>query len=559
MKNRIIREYLESLKEDKELDYIFPILLDAMGFRIVSTPKNSKGQPQHGKDVVAIGCDMDNKIYRWYFELKGNASKDITTTNFNAQDGVRDSLLEAKDVAYESQSIPRFNELPVKIVFVHNGVLQANAEPAFNGFIKREFKPGEFERWDIEQLTHLFAEHLFEECLFVDDECYSLFKKTLVMLDAPGWNTNDISTIVEIFLRRCPYDAKPNKRKVQKSFAGLNLILAIIYKYCMDSGNLLPAKWSSDIIVLKIWTWILKNKKENCSLYIEKFHNIYNLHISIYESYINKLLPLARSYKGLYHPAGTQSEIICYPLRCYDFLNDLLYYLISTYEIEDENLSSKESTIDILNQLIKSNSGFDLPLLDNHSISLILLTKYIWCQEHALDDLHVKDYYEYICRVCRNVIIRHKQNNMFPELYSNLKEVCASMYKKSSEYVDSSSMFLVVLIEIIARFDMPLLYKELRSEILESKVNLQIPYPIDSEDFEVNFFDHHLHEEMSVETNIELPETVEEFREKFRILYNPVHFRTDEVGFVNLRLLAHIHHKTEFFPDFLDFGFLQQS
>ena len=230
MKNRIIREYLESLKEDKELDYIFPILLDAMGFRIVSTPKNSKGQPQHGKDVVAIGCGMDNKIYRWYFELKGNASKDITTTNFNAQDGVRDSLLEAKDVAYESQSIPRFNELPVKIVFVHNGILQANAEPAFNGFIKREFKPGEFERWDIEQLTHLFAEHLFEECLFADDECYSLFKKTLVMLDAPGWNTNDISTIVEIFLRRCPYDAKPNKRIVQKSFAGLNLILAIIHR-----------------------------------------------------------------------------------------------------------------------------------------------------------------------------------------------------------------------------------------------------------------------------------------------------------------------------------------
>ena len=52
-------------------------------------------------------------------------------------------------------------------------------------------------------------------------------------------------------------------------------------------------------------------------------------------------------------------------------------------------------------------------------------------------------------------------NNMFPELYSNLKEVCASMYKKSSEYVDSSSMFLVVLIEIIARFDIPFLYKKL--------------------------------------------------------------------------------------------------
>ena len=42
MRNRIIKDYLESLKEDNELDYIFPMLLDAMNFRIVTTPRNSK-------------------------------------------------------------------------------------------------------------------------------------------------------------------------------------------------------------------------------------------------------------------------------------------------------------------------------------------------------------------------------------------------------------------------------------------------------------------------------------------------------------------------------------
>ena len=53
MKKRIIRDYLSSLKEDNELDYIFPILLSAMDFRLISTPRNSKGQSQYGKDVVA--------------------------------------------------------------------------------------------------------------------------------------------------------------------------------------------------------------------------------------------------------------------------------------------------------------------------------------------------------------------------------------------------------------------------------------------------------------------------------------------------------------------------
>lgn len=67
--NLIVREYLESLKEDSELDYLFPILLNLMGFRIVSTPKDSKGQPQYGKDVIAVGRDSDGVKKRFYFEL----------------------------------------------------------------------------------------------------------------------------------------------------------------------------------------------------------------------------------------------------------------------------------------------------------------------------------------------------------------------------------------------------------------------------------------------------------------------------------------------------------
>ena len=55
MKRReIIKQYIESLKEDQELDYIFPILLERMGYRVLSTPCQSKGQSQYGRDVVAI-------------------------------------------------------------------------------------------------------------------------------------------------------------------------------------------------------------------------------------------------------------------------------------------------------------------------------------------------------------------------------------------------------------------------------------------------------------------------------------------------------------------------
>ena len=122
MRNIIVREYLESLNETNELDYIFPLLLESMGFRIVSTPRNSRGQSQYGKDVIAIGKDCNGVKSRFYFELKGNAAKDINDRTFSEKDGFRDSIIAAKDTAYNDSSIPGFDSLPLRIVFVHNGL-----------------------------------------------------------------------------------------------------------------------------------------------------------------------------------------------------------------------------------------------------------------------------------------------------------------------------------------------------------------------------------------------------------------------------------------------------
>lgn len=179
----IVQEYLSSLKEDKELDYLFPKLLNLMGYRIVQTAKESKGQSQYGKDIVAVGKDDKGKLYRWYFELKGYADKDISDKNYSVPDGIRESIIEAKDTAFSDSTIVGFNSLPIKIVLVHNGVLKTNIRPTFEGFISREFKSEEFERWDIYHLTNLFSQFLFSEYLLSDEQSNRLLKKSLVFLD----------------------------------------------------------------------------------------------------------------------------------------------------------------------------------------------------------------------------------------------------------------------------------------------------------------------------------------------------------------------------------------
>ena len=99
------------------------------------------------------------------------------------KDGVRDSILAAKDTVYEDSSIPKFNALPIKIVFVHTGILLENTRLQFEGFIRREFPNGGFERWDINKLVDLFADHLFNECLLADEKSTRLVKKILVLFE----------------------------------------------------------------------------------------------------------------------------------------------------------------------------------------------------------------------------------------------------------------------------------------------------------------------------------------------------------------------------------------
>ena len=557
MNNRIVKDYLSSLKEDRELDAIFPLLLSAMGFRIVSTPSNSKGQSQYGKDVIAWGKAEDGILYRWYFELKGNAAKDIDDRTFVIQDGVRDSILAAKDTPFEDPAIPLFNSLPVKICFVHNGILKENTRPQYDGFINREFPkdgPMKFERWDLERLTDYFTAHLFNENLFCDEGSYKLLLKTLILMDATGWTVDNVDKVIDIQLGRCPLN-RVNNRLVDKTFAALGLLMELVAKYAVENGNLLPAKRTSERVVLKTWAWILKNNKENANRILDHFNGLVLRHLNIYREYVAKLIPLATSYKGLFQAGGGEAERVFYPMRCYDFLDDLLYYsmVVQAYKPEEEILKNH---VEMISDVIKANTGFNTPLLDSNSITLLMLLRYTDANDkdgqlHRVVSNLIKD-------ICLNVVLRHKDQGMWPELYGKRRNVVKSVFSKSEEYTDASSLFLMTLIEIVAWMGVEDLYEILRKEIVESGVDLQIAYPVETEGFEVKLFEKRLYDEIAVETSIELPEKLSDFKKNFRKRYNHILLRTEKTPFAFLVLLAHIHYQTDLFPDYVNFGFLER-
>lgn len=549
VRQEIVKQYIASLKEDGELDYIFPLLLERMDYRILSTPQQSKGMPQYGRDVVAVK-EVNEVPTLWLFELKGFGAKDITDRTLNERDGLIESLRASKYTPYEDASIPSLQDYPRKIVFVHNGMVEANAQPTFNGFIKTEFPDGNFEEWDITVLTSYFSEYLFDETLLADERSYHLFKKVLVLLDGEGNNFKEIASLVDLQLKKIDSKKKENKRLILNMFATLRLIASMVYQYSKEADNLLPAKFCIDTILVKTWAWILKGKKEKKKTITDHFYSLVLLQVQIYEDYVNKVLSIARLDKGLYGFESTDTEYVFYPLRCFDFLGDLVYFYFMTECIGKPTNKEIQNRVGALEILIKKNSACAVPLLDTHSIVIQMIFLYLYSRSNGQDDIQCLG--KYLIEIIFNLTKRYQKQGMWPEMTGNRLALARSLYEKDEDYCCDSSLLIMVLFELIAYLNMPDLYRPFKKVVEESGVNLQVAYPMTEEyDIEQILFEHRLYEEMAVQTDIKLPETIDDFHENYTKKYSSMKYRTDAAGFEFLRILAHKYYETDLFPDFL--------
>jgi hypothetical protein len=556
IRQEIIKQYIATLKEDGELDYIFPLLLERMGYRVLSTPKNSKGQSQFGRDVVAI--KKIKKINTLFlFELKGFRAKDITDRTLTEKDGIIDSLKASKYTKYKDASIPDLHNFPRRYVFVHNGGIDANAQPTWDGFVESEFPEGNLERWDLGKLTTLFSEYLFDETLLMDEESYRLFKRALVLIDAEGNDYSDISKLIELQIVKIKNAKKTNHRTLLNFFATMRLIASMVYAYAMEANNLIPAKFCIDTMVLKTWAWVLENKNEKKKVYVEHFNKLVLLQIQIYEEYINKVLRFANMEKGLYAYNASDTEFVFYPLRCFDFLGDLIYYFTATEAYARIPKGEVVRRSEIVKTIIKNNNACCTPLLDTHSIVIQMVFKYMYL--HQLKDENFEFIVDYLYNTVLNLLKRYTRDGMWPEMYGNRMALAKSLYEKDDAYNCDSSLLLLNVIELIAYMNIPDLYAAFIKIVNESGVNLQVAYPNwDEYDIEQRLFEHRLDEEIPVESDIKLPETLEEFRNTFKKKYRTVKYRTDKVGYDFLRVLAHKYYETDLFPDYLGRGFCEE-
>ncbi len=555
----IVREYLASLKEDKELDYLFPILLNLMGFRIIQTAKESKGQSQYGKDIIAVGKDENGIKHKWYFELKGFSDRDITITNFSKSDGIRESIIEAKHSSFNDSSIPEFNGLPIKIVIVHNGILKTNFRNTFEGFISKEFKEGEFERWDIYYLTDIFSEYLFNEYLLSDDASNRLLKKTLAFLDSPDNEYLEFKELVSIQFNKVK---NIKSRAFNKLFATLNLLNSIVFHYSKENNYLVPAKECSKFLILKTWHWILENNLQGKKPVVKEFKKLLKGQFEIFDKYFQKTFAIAKIENGLFSEYGTFYEKIGYPLRCFEYLDDIIYYCRlrnTVFESKKiENLKNKQK--DLIIELIDKNSGFNRPIFDNHSIPILQLFLF-FSDKKCLRQKDVEFLVGYFHLTISNLRIEKIRNNRQPELYNRIDPIVEFIAtgNKPEEYCDSSSILLAILLEITIIFNSENLFNEILS-FIDENLSLQI-VSIDFNKYNVEqlLFEKHLHNEYfvdcteRVQDGLKLLKNEANFNDfKKSVLEKketPNSYETDVLGLSCIRYLAHSYFKNEILPE----------
>ncbi|OWP85062.1 hypothetical protein BWK59_02160 [Flavobacterium davisii] len=564
IKPKIIKEYLQSLKEDNELDVIFTILLQTLEYEILSTPKEYKGFSQYGKDIVTVRVDPTDGIKkRFYFELKAG---DIDSQKWNMpNNGVRDTLRMTVDADFKT-TYKDFDKLPIKVILVFNGMVNEKIRTSLNGFSQKEFieKGIEFEEWNIYKISELLSNEIFSKYLLINDENIRLFNRVLVNLNVGENVSNDFDSLLNNLLFKNSFSKIKGKlsRSQKLIFQSVNLIAYIIYTESKNYNNLSIAKKYLTHLILKYWYWILKNKLETNKEVLALFNQFYIFFNSTIKELLERNLNLLELKDGLHYENGGRYEQIGYTIRSYDF-NVLLNSFIISLKDKIQKDQCKGYN-DIINNTLQNINVLSRPLLDIHSIPVI-------------DNINLLIYFgdiesakQYLLNILGYLKFLKKNYNKFPDAANNIESVIKYTVTgiKPVYYIDSVSPLLAILMEYIAIFDLEKTYYETRKFIIENDISLGLFIPHHSinsnskhliedteNDLEEQLFSKLVIDGYQIDTNMysELNEELsfEGFKNnllkrKDEFLYE---YRTDKAGFASLRTIAHYYFKTAYFPD----------
>lgn len=508
----IIREYLNGLKERKELDALLPELLLQMGFNVLTKPM--VGVRQDGVDVPAVGkLGDDSQDSLWLFTIKSGHLDRKNWDGGNDQD-VRPSVNEIIDF-YIPKKIPsKYKDLPIKIIVCVGGEVTENVYHTCNSafdVIMAKNPNVAIEIWNGEKLALYIEKFLLNESIVHGDTesielIRSLLRKSLALFDHPEQSHDYFKKITLLLLEELKITKeKESKRskdqRVLQNLRRLYLSLWILYIWGKGENNIESSYISSEFVLLQAWDVIKQDYKGRYKLQKEMsqiYDKLINLHCEISVEYFKKIE--SSSHQEFELSLSTRIDCpIALNQKLYDVIGRLAILGLWKYKSyiqankDPQILEEIRRIYKTIANVIAHNPILNSPISDWSFIDISLV--YLFCSK---DELNITDSFinDWLDRMLSQIIWCLDYKNLHPCVYSDYerlyfyfnKERDKSEKEEFFKDATAASFLYPYLLLIFALLDKTESYtdiKEIQKEILsESTWQLWIP----DETSENNFF-----------------------------------------------------------------------
>ncbi|EMN7319768.1 hypothetical protein ACHELH_003288 [Vibrio vulnificus] len=432
----ILKQYLASLKERKELDAVLPDLLSSMGMNVFISP--TRGVKEYGVDIAAVGHVKAEEEKVYLFSVKsGNLTRD--TWNGNTDQALRPSLDEIQDSFIPSRLPPEHRDKKIVICLCFGGDVNSGIRQEVSGYEKRNTRDNiSFEEWNGDKLSEFIQKYLLKDKL-LPSSCQALLRKSLALLEEPESSNKHFSQLVDEVLSNAT-----DSDSVASAITRVNVCLWVLYSWCRDGGNLESAYLSSELALLLAWNKV-KDHYTGRNKSSKSFDSILDTYQQITDCYVDRcLIPYVEFKYALSHAVHSPSSIDV-NIKLFDVLGRLavkghwiLDSLSKNYvetppiageseEQEKLRLRLREITRSI-NLLVVNNPMLLSPYKDSQAIDLGLALTLL-SNNSELDDF-VRSWLSEIVNRC---IFCFESNGMYPIVHNSYEKLLEHRNKDKAD------------------------------------------------------------------------------------------------------------------------------
>lgn len=473
----ILAEYINSLKEDGELDKVIQDILRVNGVEVFSKPEKGR---QFGVDIYAVGKDFTDGNKRKVFLITVKQG-DLDRRNWDAEvNSVRQSLDEIREVFVKNNLAPQHKKLPIKIVVAFNGLIKQSLQQNWAGYTNDHPK-FEFALWQSDFLVEQFQEKMLNESGF-SNNLRSSIRKTIIHLENRDYKLGDFVTVLDILYGN--FKTATSKKAKIKVLKEMRLIVTIVIKYCDESDNLLHAINCSEKYILRLWS--LLSEEDQDKIYVKEVIAGFHLHLETLAKYNTKLSFTSFIKDGLGKAVGDSLSYGSVVYEQIGILCEFGLFVLQLYEfvVKSDTANGKEMADVYLEKanviateaisIVNNNSIFYTPRFDDHLIEIHLLLMLLYklgLKQQAADILH---------GIQNNMGEAYAYSRVFP-VYRDLR-IVAELESNSDirrDYDYNSTYLFTILVEWSIVLNLPTLYTSFKilKDTLLKEITLLLWFP----------------------------------------------------------------------------------